>query len=532
MSSDDRYVASEVDSKHSQATENIAKSDSSNPLVMPSTFKTNKIDERGQRSRPVRCVPPPVPHLKKATLAVPAAVSADGKDTGSLSMTEPTSVSQDYSDVFSDNDRNVTSEVDLKNSQAAENITKSNSSNPYVVPSTFQALKTDNKDEEGQGSGSVRRAPPSVPLPKKVAPAAPAAATVKVGGQDTGSLSMTELMQAIGKGKEDKKKQQQPVSITAVRVAPTPPTQHKAREGGKDLEPATFAARPRPVPSTKAEIHELQVMPPVASTLKPVPPIKPKPEDPDKVATVSKAKPVPPVKPKPEDPGTVVTVSKLKPVLAVKPKPEDLDTVVTVSKAKPVPAVKPKPENLDTVVAVSKVKSPPVKPTATAASEGGKPQLPIKPKVDTVTTASKMKLVPPVKPTSLTTSDKSKPRPPVKPSFTLPPAESGGSPSHTRPKPAPHTPVAVGEVQGQPPSHPPKPVAKPRVSAKRVGEVGSVADGGRGEDTRVSVERFGEHVASLHADYNDEFISQFYVSLRDGGGVRNWRIFKLLKGLS
>ena len=520
----------------------------------------------------------------------------------------PTTVSQDYSDGYSDDDRYVTSKVDSKDSKVAESTTKSNFSDPFVVPSTFHALKTDKKDE-GQRSTPVHRAPPPVPPPKRAALTAPAAATVAAGGQNTGNLSMTELIQAIGKGKEDKKKQQQPLS-TPVKVALTLPTQRKAREGGKDLEPAIIAARPCPVPSTKAEFHELQVVPPVASTLKPVPPVKPKPEDLDTVATVSKAKPVPPVKPKPEDLDTVVTVSKAKPVPPVKTKPEDLDTVVTVSKAKPVPPVKPKPEDLDTVVTVSKakpvppvkpkpedldtvvtvskakpvppvkpkpedldtvvtvskakpvppvkpkpedldtvvtvskakpvppvkpkpedldtvvterkLKSPPVKPTAIATNEGSKPQPPIKPKVDTVTTASIMKLVPLVKPIPSTTSDNSKPHPPAKPSFTLPPAESGGSLAHTKPKPrpAPRAPVAVEEVQErQPPSHPPKPVTKPRVSAKRVDEGGSVADGGKREETRVSVKKFGEHVASLHADYNDEFINQFDVSLMKLEGI-------------
>ena len=181
--------------------------------------------------------------------------------------------------------------------------------------------------------------------------------------------------------------------------------------------------------------------------------------------------------------------------------------------------------------------APPTKPKSTEP-----PPPPTKPqKSGPLVPPTKPKFTePPAPPAKPKQSDP--PVPPTKPQLTGPPAPpnkpklTGPPPPPTKPQTAPPAPTKPKpQVQPKPPgvaandapstTSPgvaPKPRAKPRVPAKS--QLAGLTADELEEDSSVpvSVGKFGEHVASLHADGNTGFSREFNVSRGDQRGKKGW----------
>ena len=397
-----------------------------------------------------------------------------------------------------DLDRYVPTELNHNTGPAAELGSDLRPPDPSLESEDFsQHVYTEiNRKAAGKKAG---RRPPPVPPGKE--------------GRDGGGVPMTtELLQAFEKGRTERKEAA------------------KAGESVPPPIPAKMQFHP-PVPPVKPKAREEEQSPSPAR-LRPVPPAKPKPYDPP--AAAAKLKPVPPTKPKPEEPP--IAAVKLKPTPPAKPTAASVsggpeEPPIAAVKLKPTPPAKPTAASVsggpeEPLIAAVKLKpTPPAKPTAASVS-GGPEEPPI--------AAVKLKPTPPAKPTAASVNDGGKPQPPSKPASTLQ-ADLGGLPK-PKPRPAP-APRQAAEVQSHPASPGPKPLAKPRVPAKPLGGPGGVANGDVVESAPVMVEKFGDHVASLHANNNAGFLYQYDVRKSGGreerrksgrkggreGGRKGWR---------
>jgi hypothetical protein len=225
---------------------------------------------------------------------------------------------------------------------------------------------------------------------------------------------------------------------------------------GEETHTATFFSPTYEKPGEEKEktIPQLPQVSPAAVKLRPAPPAKPKSTEP----------PTQPAKPQSSGP----------PAPPIKPQ----------SSGPPAPPIKPQSSG------------PPAPPTKPQSS--GPPAPPAKPQ-------SSGPPAPPAKPQS-----SGPPAPPNKPKFTGPPTKPQASATApTKPKPQVQLkPAGIANDSGTPssPSKTPKPKVKPRVPAKPF-----AADGEFEQDSSVPIPvgKFGEHVASMHADGNTGFSREF-----------------------
>ena len=193
----------------------------------------------------------------------------------------------------------------------------------------------------------------------------------------------------------------------------------------------------------------------------------------------------------------------------------------------PKPVIVGEEENTSTTFSPShekareEVKGQPQLPQVSPADVKLRPTPPAKPKsTEPPAPPSKPKpyenAVPATKPPST-----GPPAPPTKPKLNAPPpppTKPQASNPPTKPKPYVHAKPA-GLASSKPTSGdpPPKPKGKPRVPAKPGSRGGDEGETEKGSSVAVPVGKFGEHVASLHADGNTGFSQEFNVS---GGGQR------------